>query len=71
MLKAMKKFQDRPEYDLDTEISPAEQLHMQSTQYRELQQQTKREEKKLRLIKDTVLGGRIEPRVSIEALNKE
>ena len=36
MLKAMKKFRDRVEYDEDTEITPAEQVHMKTKQYREV-----------------------------------
>jgi len=44
---------------------------MATKQYREVKEQGKKEEKRLQHIKDTVLGGRIEPRISIENLNKE
>lgn len=71
MLKAMKKQKTKLEYDSDTEISPAEQVHMQTKQYRDLKTQVKKDEAKMKAIKDVVLGGRREPIVNIGQLSNQ
>jgi hypothetical protein len=55
LLLAMKKTQDKVEYETD-EITPAEEVTMKSQQYREVvEEQSRREKQKLNTIKSLVL----------------